>query len=181
MKNDETTIDDLINSLSVSNINNGNNKIVEYSEPVQEDYNEKVILQNAIKGLNELIEQNKEILEENAKLVTTTGDKDYFDTYASVSKSQSEAYKNIVKIITDKEKNRILKETKEKEIQVKEKLVDFQIGELESKKNALPAGATLNQTNIIMPGASREQALEFVKNMQLAEKEIIQNEVVIDV
>lgn len=174
MKDNETSLDDVLNSLSVSNIPSKQQAPVSKDITGTDDYDENSILQKALRGLSDLIIRNNEILDEASALVKSTGDKDYIETYASVSKSQSEAYKNLVKIITDKEKNKVAKETKEKEIAVKEKLVDYQIGDLENKKNALPSGATLNQTNIIMPGATREEALDFVRKMREVEKELVE-------
>jgi hypothetical protein len=162
-------LDDVLNALAVSNIKTPvkNKKIVADSE---KDYDEKDILNRALKGLDELIESNAWVLEEARRLVESTGEVAYIESFSSLSKSQSEAYKNIVQIITNKEKNKVLKETKEKEIAVKEKLVDHQIGELEHKRNNLPSGSTLNQTNVIMSG-SREEALELLKRLKVVEKE----------
>jgi hypothetical protein len=174
--NSDQSLDDVLNALSVANIPTTPPK----TPSKDKEYVEEDILRETLEAVDELIAANSEVLEENRRLVESTGDKDYLETYASVSKSQAEAIKMKMKLLTDKEKNKDFRETKYKEIAVKEKLVDYQIGDLENKKNALPAGATLNQTNIIMPGASREEALKFVREMQLAEKSIKEG-VVVDV
>jgi hypothetical protein len=163
-------LDDVLNALSVCNIPQAPtvNKIIKVDK--DEEYDEHAILSRALRGIDDLINSNADVLEEAKRLVESTGDVEYIESYSSLSKAQSEAYKNIVQIITTKEKNKILKETKEQELVIKNKLVDYQMGELAMKKNALPNGSTLNQTNVIMTG-SREEALEFVKKMQLVEKE----------
>jgi hypothetical protein len=167
MNSSQESLDDVLNALSVSNIPNVPTKPI---KPRVKEYIEDDILQETLEMVDELIASNSDILEENKRLVESTGDVEYFETYASISKSQAEAVKMKLKLITDKEKNKDFRETKNKEIDVKEKLVNFQIGELEHKRNALPSGATLNQTNVIMSG-SREEALEFIKKMQMIEQE----------
>ena len=164
-------LDDVLNALSVCNIPQAptvKNTMTKIDK--DEEYDEHAILSRALRGIDDLINSNADVLEEAKRLVESTGDVEYIESYSSLSKAQSEAYKNIVQIITTKEKNKILKETKEQELVIKNKLVDYQMGELAMKKNALPHGSTLNQTNVIMTG-SREEALEFVKKMQLVEKE----------
>lgn len=175
--NSDQSLDDVLNALSVANIPTTPQKSVTKDK----DYIEDDVLRETLEAVDELIAANSEVLEENRRLVESTGDKDYLESYAAVSKAQADAIKMKMKLITDKEKNKDFRETKYKEIEVKEKLVDYQIGDLENKKNALPSGATLNQTNIIMPGASREEALKFVREMQLAEKSIQEGVVTIDV
>jgi len=173
MNNDQDSLDDVIKALSVANIPTPPKKTTKTPKPYIEDD----VLEEALLMVDELIASNSDILEENKRLVESTGDVEYFETYASISKSQAEAVKMKLKLITDKEKNKDFRDTKNKEIEVKEKLVDFQIGELEHKRGALPAGATLNQTNVIMSG-SREEALEFIKKMQMIEQERKDEEVI---
>lgn len=160
----DDSLDELLGAMAVSNIPKSSPPTTVKSS---DEYDEKQELINTLKGLDELIASNSDILEEAKRLVESTGDVSYFEVYSNLGKSQSEAFKNKVKILMDKDKNKVLKETKDREISVKEKLVDFQISQGVEQK-ALPT--TLNQTNVIMTG-SREEALQFINQMKEVEKE----------
>ena len=62
-------------------------------------------LSKKLKDLDDLIRTNSSVLEEAKRLVETTGDAEYLEAYSSIGKAQSEALKNKVKILTEKEKN----------------------------------------------------------------------------
>jgi hypothetical protein len=162
--NDDTSITDILNTLAVSNIPTSTKVVV--VEEVGE-YDERAELAKTLRDLDDLIRNNAAVMEEAKRLVETTGDAEYLDAYSSVGKAQSEAIKNKVKILTEKEKNKIAKETKERELDIKEKLTNHTIGK--DVITALPAGATLNQTNVIMSG-SREEMFEMILKMQEKEK-----------
>lgn len=163
MKTDETSLDDILGALSVSNI-----------QPKQEENKQqkqpktlKDELEETLRGLNELIESNASILEEAKRLVETTGEPEFLEAYSNIGKSQSEAFKNKVKLLVEKEKNDIMKETKEKELSIKDKLAEHTISK--SGPAALPSGSTLNQTNVIMSG-SREEMFEMLLKIQEKEQ-----------
>lgn len=163
MKSDETSLDDILGALSVSNI-----------QPKQEENKQqkqpktlKDELEETLKGLNELIESNASILEEAKRLVETTGEPEFLEAYSNIGKSQSEAFKNKVKLLVEKEKNDIMKETKEKELSIKDKLAEHTINK--TGPAALPSGSTLNQTNVIMSG-SREEMFEMLLKIQEKEQ-----------
>lgn len=171
MKSDETSLDDILGALSVSNI-----------QPKQENKQEKQPktlkdeLEETLRGLNELIESNASILEEAKRLVETTGEPEFLEAYSNIGKSQSEAFKNKVKLLVEKEKNDIIKETKEKELTIKDKLAEHTISK--SGPAALPSGSTLNQTNVIMSG-SREEMFEMLLKIQEKEQiKIIDSEII---
>lgn len=164
MNQTQNALDDVLDALNVANIPQKQKQEIVVKNV--EEYDEASILDKTLKGLTALKESNDVVLEEARRLVETTGDVDYFNAYTMASKAQSETYKNIIKILVDKEKNKVTKDTKNREIDVKEKLVDFQI----SNGAGLGSGATLNQTNVIMTG-TREEALDMIKRMKLAEKE----------
>jgi hypothetical protein len=99
-------LDDVLNALSVCNIPQAPtvNKIIKVDK--DEEYDEHAILSRALRGIDDLINSNADVLEEAKRLVESTGDVEYIESYSSLSKAQSEAYKNIVQIITTKEKNK---------------------------------------------------------------------------
>lgn len=158
MKNDETSLDDILGALSVNNIQ-------QKQQPKQINSNTtlKNELEETLKGLNDLIESNASILEEAKRLVETTGEPEFLEAYSSIGKSQSEAFKNKVKLLLEKEKNDIIKETKEKELSIKDKLAEHTISK--GGPAALPSGSTLNQTNVIMTG-SREEMFDMLLKIQ---------------
>ena len=164
MNKDEDSLDDVINSLAVSNI------LPPDPAPApstKAEYDPNDALQNLMNDLKDLVKSNASVLEEARRIVESTGDVDFFEVYSSVSKSQSEAIKNMVKIVTEKEKTKIAKELKERDLTLKEKVAEHNMG---NSPNALPAGTTLNQQNIILSG-SREEMFAMIKKMQIAEKD----------
>lgn len=160
MKQEQTDLDDILGALSVSNIKKEQDSNDEQNSSSDE-------LSETIKGLNDLIKSNASILEEAKRLVETTGEPEFLEAYSNIGKSQSEAFKNKVKLLLEKEKNDIMKQTKEKEIAIKDKLAEFTINK---GVPSLPAGSTLNQTNVIMNG-SREEMFEMLLKIQ--EKESV--------
>lgn len=163
MKSDETSLDDILGALSVSNIQpkQEENKQQKHPKTLKDE------LEETLRGLNELIESNASILEEAKRLVETTGEPEFLEAYSNIGKSQSEAFKNKVKLLVEKEKNDIMKETKEKELTIKDKLAEHTISK--SGPAALPSGSTLNQTNVIMSG-SREEMFEMLLKIQEKEQ-----------
>jgi len=162
--NNNDEYDDVLNALAVSNILSQ----IEIEETVQKkEYDEMDELTKTLKDLDDLIRTNSSILEEAKRLVETTGDAEYFEAYSNIGKAQSEALKNKVKILTEKEKNKITEKTKTREIDIKERLADYTINK--NNPEALPAGTTLNQTNVIMSG-SREEMFDMI--MKMKEKEL---------
>jgi hypothetical protein len=162
--NNNDEYDDVLNALAVSNILSE----IESEEILEKkEYDEVDELTKTLKDLDDLIKTNSAVLEEAKRLVETTGDAEYLEAYSNIGKAQSEALKNKVKILTEKEKNKITEKTKTREIDIKEKLADFTINK--NKPEALPAGTTLNQTNVIMSG-SREEMFDMI--MKMKEKEL---------
>lgn len=165
--NNENDLTDILGSLAVSNI-----PTKEKTEEENKEYDEIDELTKTLRDLDDLIKSNAEVLEEAKRLVETTGDAEYLEVYSSIGKAQSEALKNKVKILTEKEKNKIIEKTKTREIDIKEKLAEHTINK--NKPDALPTGTTLNQTNVIMSG-SREEMFDII--MQMKEKEVAHIEV----
>jgi len=164
--NDE--YDDVLNALAVSNILS---QIQPEKEIIKKEYDEMDELTKTLKDLDDLIKTNSAVLEEAKRLVETTGDAEYLEAYSNIGKAQSEALKNKVKILTEKEKNKITEKTKTREIDIKEKLADFTINK--NNPETLPAGTTLNQTNVIMSG-SREEMFDMIMKMKEKELNIIE-------
>ena len=160
MKNQDN-LDDILAALAVSNIPSTS---VTEKKPTEE-YDEKAELISTLRGLDDLINMNSKVLDEARHLLESTGDADFFDVYANLGKAQSEAFKNKVKILTDKEKNKILKDTKNKELEIKEKVADHMLGKLNSG-----SGNTLNQTNVVI-STSREEMFEMLLKMKQQDKE----------
>lgn len=156
----QDNLDDILSALAVSNIPS---TTVPEKAPL-EDYDEKDELIRTLRGLDELIDMNRTVLDEARHLLKATGDADFFDVYASLGKAQSEAFKNKVKILTDKEKNKILKDTKNKELEIKEKVADHALGKL-----SMGSGQTLNQTNVVI-STSREEMFEMLLKMKEQDK-----------
>jgi len=166
--NNNDEYDDVLNALAVSNILSE----IESEETVQKkEYDEMDELTKTLKDLDDLIKTNSAVLEEAKRLVETTGDAEYLDAYSNIGKAQSEALKNKVKILTEKEKNKITEKTKTREIDIKERLADFTINK--NNPEALPAGTTLNQTNVIMSG-SREEMFDMIIKMKEKEVNLIE-------
>lgn len=169
MKNDETAdLDDILDALSVNHIppkslSTQNNAVKSLADELEE----------TIKGLNQLIESNASVLEEAKRLVETTGEPEFLDAYSNIGKSQSEAFKNKVKLLVEKEKNVVFKETKEKELNIKDKLAEHTINK---GSTALPSGSTLNQTNVIMSGSREEMFDMLLKIQEKKDVKIIENE-----
>lgn len=163
--NDQSAHDEVMSALSVSNILDNLDDETENQNIVKE-YDELDELSKTLKDLDDLIKTNAAILEESKRLVESTGDVEYLEAFSSVSKSQSEALKNKVKILTEKEKNKITEKTKNRELDIKEKLADHTINK--TSPEALPSGTTLNQTNVIMSG-SREEMFDMIMKMNEAE------------
>lgn len=162
--NNNDEYDDVLNALAVSNILSE----IESEETFEKkEYDEMDELSKTLKDLDDLIKTNSSVLEEAKRLVETTGDAEYLEAYSNIGKAQSEAIKNKVKILTEKEKNKITEKTKTREIDIKERLADYTINK--NKPDALPAGTTLNQTNVIMSG-SREEMFDMI--MKMKEKEL---------
>jgi hypothetical protein len=169
--NNNDEYDDVLNALAVSNILSE----IESEETVQKkEYDEMDELTKTLKDLDDLIKTNSAVLEEAKRLVETTGDAEYLDAYSNIGKAQSEALKNKVKILTEKEKNKITEKTKTREIDIKERLADFTINK--NNPEALPAGTTLNQTNVIMSG-SREEMFDMIMKMKEKEVNLIEKEI----
>jgi hypothetical protein len=164
--NDE--YDDVLSALAVSNILS---QIQPEKETVKKEYDEMDELSKTLKDLDDLIKTNSAVLEEAKRLVETTGDAEYLEAYSNIGKAQSEALKNKVKILTEKEKNKITEKTKTREIDIKEKLADYTINK--NAPEALPAGTTLNQTNVIMSG-SREEMFDMIMKMKEKELNVIE-------
>ena len=164
--NDE--YDDVLSALAVSNIIS---QIEPEKEIVKKEYDEMDELSKTLKDLDDLIKTNSAVLEEAKRLVETTGDAEYLEAYSNIGKAQSEALKNKVKILTEKEKNKITEKTKTREIDIKEKLADYTINK--NAPEALPAGTTLNQTNVIMSG-SREEMFDMIMKMKEKELNIVE-------
>ena len=160
MKNQDN-LDDILAALAGSNIPSTS---VTEKKPTEE-YDEKAELISTLRGLDDLINMNSKVLDEARHLLESTGDADFFDVYANLGKAQSEAFKNKVKILTDKEKNKILKDTKNKELEIKEKVADHMLGKLNSG-----SGNTLNQTNVVI-STSREEMFEMLLKMKQQDKE----------
>lgn len=172
MNNDNNDVyDDVLSALAVSNILA--NVQPEEEQPVKKEYDETDELSKTLKDLDDLTKMNASVLEEAKRLVETTGDAEYLEVYSSVAKAQSEALKNKVKILTEKEKNKITEQTKHREIDIKEKLAEHTINK--NKPDALPAGTTLNQTNVIMSG-SREEMFDMIMKMKEKELTVIEAE-----
>lgn len=167
--NDE--YDDVLSALAVSNILS---QIQPEKETVKKEYDEMDELSKTLKDLDDLIKTNSAVLEEAKRLVETTGDAEYLEAYSNIGKAQSEALKNKVKILTEKEKNKITEKTKTREIDIKEKLADYTINK--NAPEALPAGTTLNQTNVIMSG-SREEMFDMIMKMKEKELNVIEAEI----
>jgi hypothetical protein len=169
--NNNDEYDDVLNALAVSNILSE----IESEETVQKkEYDEMDELTKTLKDLDDLIKTNSAVLEEAKRLVETTGDAEYLDAYSNIGKAQSEALKNKVKILTVKEKNKITENSKTREIDIKERLADFTINK--NNPEALPAGTTLNQTNVIMSG-SREEMFDMIIKMKEKEVNLIEKEI----
>lgn len=168
MKTNETNLDDILGALSVSNI-----KSKQEEKPKNEPKSLKEELEETLRGLNELIDSNASILEEAKRLVETTGEPEFLEAYSNIGKSQSEAFKNKVKLLLEKEKNDITKETKEKELSIKDKLAEYTINK--SGPAALPSGSTLNQTNVIMSGSREEMFNMLLKIQEKEDIKIIDN------
>jgi hypothetical protein len=167
MKQEQTDLDDILGALSVSNIQK------EQNDDMYEHVGAANELEQTIRGLNDLIKSNASILEEAKRLVETTGEPEFLEAYSNIGKSQSEAFKNKVKLLIEKEKNDIIKQTKEKEIAIKDKLAEHTINK---GAISLPSGSTLNQTNVIMNG-SREEMFEMLLKIQEKEQiKVIQAE-----
>jgi hypothetical protein len=164
--NDE--YDDVLSALAVSNIIS---QIEPEKEIVKKEYDEMDELSKTLKDLDDLIKTNSAVLEEAKRLVETTGDAEYLEAYSNIGKAQSEALKNKVKILTEKEKNKITEKTKTREIDIKERLADYTINK--NAPEALPAGTTLNQTNVIMSG-SREEMFDMIMKMKEKELNIVE-------
>lgn len=172
MNNDNNDVyDDVLSALAVSNIIS---QVQPEEEPEKKEYDEMDELSKTLKDLDELTKMNASVLEEAKRLVETTGDAEYLEVYSNVAKAQSEALKNKVKILTEKEKNKITEQTKNREIDIKEKLAEHTINK--NKPDALPAGTTLNQTNVIMSG-SREEMFDMIMKMKEKELDIIEADI----
>lgn len=173
-KNDLTnnsSLDDVLNALAVSNI--PSHTTIEKPVAVSTEYNEHEELIRTLRGLDDLIQANASVLDEARRLVESTGDAEYFEAYAGIGKAQSEAFKNKVKIITEKEKNKFTKEAKLRELEIKEKLANFTIG---AGGSQISGSTTLNQTNVIMT-SSREEMYEMLIKMKAHEKATLVNPV----
>jgi len=171
----DTTLDELLSSLKPDTMPLVKRAEVEQEEDasvdeMEEGFDAKKELAATFKALNELIKTNSEVLEEAKRLVDSTGDVEYLEVYSSIGKAQSEAFKNKVKLLMEKEKNKITKDTKNREIVVKEKLADHTISVAGSEIKGLPSGTSLNQTNVIMSG-SREEMFDMLSKMQALEEE----------
>lgn len=152
-------LDAILGALAVSNIPTSDSEdICENEEPLSEEDE----IAKTIKGLDDLIKSNAEILEEAKQLVLSTGDAEMLEAYSSIGKSQSEAFKNKVKLLMEKQKNKITEKTKEKELAIKEKLADHTIGKTAELTNG---PTTLNQTNVILSG-TREELFEMLQKMK---------------
>lgn len=165
MNNKNDDLDDILDALSVSNIPESPKKIKSPDQSIECDL--KSELKDTLKELNELIKMNSSVLEEAKRLVESTGDAEYLDAYSSVGKSQSEAFKNKVKILTDLENINLIRDTKNREIAIKEKLADHTIG----KSEIAASVGTLNQTNNVIMSSSREEMFEMILKMK--DKELI--------
>lgn len=161
-----TNMDDILDALTViPNIQSNDSE--KEDEPIA-PINEEDEMAKVVKGLDELIKSNSEMLEEAKQYVFSTGDAEMFEAYSNISKSQSEAFKNKVKLLTEKQKNTVTLKTKDRELTLKEKLADYTMG----KSNELVAqGATTvnHQTNVILSG-TREELFDMLQKMK--EKEI---------
>lgn len=164
-KQEADSLDDIIQALSVKNISSKEDEIDD-DEP--EELTEDEEITKTIKGLDDLIKSNAEILEEAKQLVFSTGDAETLEAYSSVGKAQSEAFKNKVKLLMERQKNIMAKHTKHRELDIKEKVADFTIGKGDSAN--LPT--TLNQTNVILSG-TREELFEMLSKMKDKEKPVI--------
>lgn len=165
-KQDADSLDDIIKALSVNNIDKDDQE--SDSEKEIEELTDEQEIAKTMKGLDELIKSNAEILEEAKQLIFSTGDVEMIEAYSSIGKSQSEAFKNKVKLLMEKQKNSITNITKHRELDIKEKVADFTIGKGDSAN--LPT--TLNQTNVILSG-TREELFEMLSKMKDKEKPVI--------
>jgi hypothetical protein len=163
MNDDNKDLDDILSALAVSNISSKSNKV---KETDVEEYDEAAELIKTLRALDDLIESNAEVMEEAKGMLAATGDVNYFEAYSSLGKAQADALKNKVKMITDKESNKITRDSKNREITVKEKLADHQIG--------IGGGSphTLNQTNNVIMSGSREEMFEMLSKLKAHEKEV---------
>lgn len=160
MNTDDNSLDDILGALAVSNITP---LIGNTAEPSKDTFDENAELNKTLQDLDNLTKSNAAILEEAKRLVETTGDVEFIEVYASVAKSQAEAIKNKVKLLTDKEHSKTNKILKERELTLKEKVAEYNMGR--ETPDALPAGTTLNQTNVILSG-SREEMFDMILQMR---------------
>lgn len=167
-RDSDQNLDEILQALAVSNIETSDKNIESPSSEKYTMLSEEDEIAKTIQELDSLIKTNAEILEEARQLVKSTGDVEMIEAYSSLGKAQSEAFKNKVKLLMERQKNKIVKETKEKETFVKEKLVDFTISQ--GNEKAISAPSTLNQTNIIMSG-TREEMFEMI--LKKKEKELL--------
>lgn len=157
-----SSLNDILEALAVSNIPTN----AAPAEPVGPiEYDEKEELLKTLRDLDDLVKTNRSVLDEAKRLVESTGDAEYFEVYSNLAKAQSEAMKNKVKILTEKEKNKVMKDTKERELDIKEKLAEHTIGN--GNPSLIPT--SLTQNNIIMSG-SREEMYEMILKMKEHEK-----------
>jgi hypothetical protein len=148
-------LDDILKALSTDNIETPEtHSMLTVVEPI----NEEDEMAKTLTGLDDLIKSNAQMLEEAKQMVFSTGDADMFESYSNISKSQSEAFKNKVKLLVEKQKNTIMQKTKDREINLKEKLAEHTMGK-DSEKPA--TSQTLNQTNVLVT-ATREELFDML-------------------
>ena len=164
MNDDNKDLDDILSALAVSNISSKSDKAKDVE--VIEEYDEAAELIRTLRALDDLIASNSEVMEEAKGMLNSTGDVAYFEAYSNLGKAQADALKNKVKMITDKESNKITRDSKNREITVKEKLADHQIGV------GVVGPHTLNQTNNVIMSGSREEMFEMLSKLKEHEKEI---------
>lgn len=160
MKNDDSDeLDVILNALSEKNNIQPETPIFSSSiKPIDEEDE----MAKTLKGLDDLIKSNADMLEEAKQMVFSTGDADMFESYSNISKSQSEAFKNKVKLLVEKQKNTIMKTTKDREINIKEKLAEYTLGKEGEKSSSTQ---TLNQTNVLVTG-TREELFDMLSKMK---------------
>lgn len=160
--NNNDELNSLINALTI--------EIKEPSQNVspQLPNSDDEIFDTLMTSIMDNINKNKEMLEHSKEMSESTGEPEYIEAFASVSKNQTELIKTLSSMLLERKKLKKNSELKTRDLDIKEKAVDNNI------KNAkLGDTPTLQQNNIFLTD-KREAVFDMLFGSPEQKKKLIE-------
>lgn len=121
--NSQPDLDDVLYALSTIADNKKNVSVIEEKPRSTEEIHDKLM-----EILLEQIEKNREMLDKTKDSYDQLGEADHAKAYSEVAKINADIMKHLTTLVTEKEKNKVNKELRNRDMDIKERIADNKVG-----------------------------------------------------